>query len=218
LEKQKKNIADGVGRTKTTSLQLIFFDGEEAFVNWSSTDSLYGSRHLAAKWEKEMVSNQRRSGSAPNNSNNNGTSNITSNTSVSKLAAIDVFVLLDLMGDPSSTFSNLQSPTGWMWDRLVDIETRLAQQQLLSASKSMRVNVEHEAAYFIPGMPFGNGGIDDDHRPFLERGVPIVHVIATPFPRVWHTLKDNASAVDAETVADLARAFSVLIAEYLGMV
>lgn len=35
------------------SLQFIFFDGEEAFQEWTSTDSLYGSRHLAAKWEKE---------------------------------------------------------------------------------------------------------------------------------------------------------------------
>ncbi|KAK6013000.1 hypothetical protein OSTOST_21794, partial [Ostertagia ostertagi] len=33
------------------ALQLIFFDGEEAFVDWTETDSLYGSRHLAKKWE-----------------------------------------------------------------------------------------------------------------------------------------------------------------------
>ena len=33
------------------SLRLIFFDGEEAFQQWTATDSLYGSRHLAAKWE-----------------------------------------------------------------------------------------------------------------------------------------------------------------------
>lgn len=31
-------------------IQLVFFDGEEAFGEWSSTDSIYGSRHLAAKW------------------------------------------------------------------------------------------------------------------------------------------------------------------------
>lgn len=30
------------------SLQFIFFDGEEAQVTWSDTDSLYGSRHLAS--------------------------------------------------------------------------------------------------------------------------------------------------------------------------
>lgn len=33
------------------TLQLIFFDGEEALFQWTSTDSLYGSRHLAAKME-----------------------------------------------------------------------------------------------------------------------------------------------------------------------
>lgn len=29
---------------------MVFFDGEEAWVEWSSTDSLYGSRHLAEMW------------------------------------------------------------------------------------------------------------------------------------------------------------------------
>lgn len=32
------------------SVWLVFFDGEEAVREWSSSDSLYGSRHLAAKW------------------------------------------------------------------------------------------------------------------------------------------------------------------------
>lgn len=31
-------------------LYIVFFDGEEALVNWTETDSRYGSRHLAAKW------------------------------------------------------------------------------------------------------------------------------------------------------------------------
>lgn len=29
---------------------LLFFDGEEAFVNWGPDDSIYGSRSLAAAW------------------------------------------------------------------------------------------------------------------------------------------------------------------------
>ena len=29
-------------------IYLVFFDGEEAFGEWSDLDSLYGSRHLAA--------------------------------------------------------------------------------------------------------------------------------------------------------------------------
>lgn len=35
------------------SLQYVFFDGEEAFVEWNSKDSIYGARALAKKWEKE---------------------------------------------------------------------------------------------------------------------------------------------------------------------
>eukprot|EP00667_Euglena_gracilis_P006810 EG_transcript_6876 len=34
-------------------IMLIFFDGEEAFQEWTATDSIYGARHLAAKWQKD---------------------------------------------------------------------------------------------------------------------------------------------------------------------
>nr|QTY40893.1 venom polypeptide precursor [Doratifera vulnerans] len=34
------------------SLMFIFFDGEEAFRQWGPTDSIYGARHLAKKWER----------------------------------------------------------------------------------------------------------------------------------------------------------------------
>ena len=39
--------ADGV------SLQFLFLDGKEAFKKWTATDSIYGARHLAAKWETD---------------------------------------------------------------------------------------------------------------------------------------------------------------------
>jgi glutaminyl-peptide cyclotransferase len=35
------------------SVWLVFFDGEEAIKGWSDTDSTYGSRHLAAKWQAD---------------------------------------------------------------------------------------------------------------------------------------------------------------------
>jgi glutaminyl-peptide cyclotransferase len=37
-------------RSHKDEILLVWLDGEEAFVQWSDTDSLYGSRHLAAKW------------------------------------------------------------------------------------------------------------------------------------------------------------------------
>jgi glutaminyl-peptide cyclotransferase len=44
---------------KNLGLMLIFFDGEEAFVNWSAEDSIYGARHLARKWELTKYKNVR---------------------------------------------------------------------------------------------------------------------------------------------------------------
>lgn len=37
----------------TDDIYLVFFDGEEAFGEWSDTDSLYGSRHMAEQWSKD---------------------------------------------------------------------------------------------------------------------------------------------------------------------
>lgn len=39
----------------TDDIMLVFFDGEEAFGEWSDTNGTYGSRHLAARWAAEGV-------------------------------------------------------------------------------------------------------------------------------------------------------------------
>jgi glutaminyl-peptide cyclotransferase len=41
------------GQARRDDVYLVWFDGEEALVNWTADDSLYGSRHLAARWDKE---------------------------------------------------------------------------------------------------------------------------------------------------------------------
>jgi glutaminyl-peptide cyclotransferase len=41
------------GRPRIDDVYLVFFDGEEALHEWSDTDSIYGSRHLAAKWTED---------------------------------------------------------------------------------------------------------------------------------------------------------------------
>lgn len=38
------------GVSHNDDIYLVWFDGEEAFGQWSDTDSLYGSRHLAERW------------------------------------------------------------------------------------------------------------------------------------------------------------------------
>ena len=42
-------------RTFKNDIYLVFFDGEEAVKEWTATDSLYGSRHLADKWHSAGI-------------------------------------------------------------------------------------------------------------------------------------------------------------------
>jgi Zn-dependent M28 family amino/carboxypeptidase len=35
------------------SIWLLWTDGEEAFAKWSADDSLYGTKHLAQKWQQD---------------------------------------------------------------------------------------------------------------------------------------------------------------------
>ena len=35
------------------SVWLVWTDGEEAFVKWTASDSLYGTKHLAQKWQQD---------------------------------------------------------------------------------------------------------------------------------------------------------------------
>jgi Zn-dependent M28 family amino/carboxypeptidase len=41
------------GDKRTDDVYVVFFDGEEAFGEWTATDSVYGSRHLAEKWRMD---------------------------------------------------------------------------------------------------------------------------------------------------------------------
>ena len=57
LDARAKRLADAEGTFNPdadededealhTTLQLIFFDGEEAFKDWTDTDSIYGARYV----------------------------------------------------------------------------------------------------------------------------------------------------------------------------
>jgi Zn-dependent M28 family amino/carboxypeptidase len=74
----------------------VFFDGEEAFVQWSEQDSLYGSRHLAAKWKAD------------------GTA-----------ARIGAFILLDMIGDADLELLQDSNSTPWLRDQIWKTAARL---------------------------------------------------------------------------------------------
>lgn len=185
-----------------TTLQLVFFDGEEAFRDWTDRDSIYGSRyvlglidfhadrisyslpllsvsrHLADRWSKEFVANSRTKRAA------------------TKLSTIDHLILLDLLGSKSPMIQSYYLSTAWLFDGLVAAEHRLGQLGVFDEAEPQAQPVEGGAwtgwqSFFIPrtGFDVHYGRIMDDHTPFLHRGVNILHVVASPFPSVWHTIK-----------------------------
>lgn len=193
-----------------TTLQLIFFDGEEAFVTWTATDSLYGSRHLAAKWESTYVMNTNVPTSGPSSGPENSATNI--------LQTIDVMILLDLLGMRDTRIWNTHQETAAHWSHLVDVQRMLATFGLLSNNLMSRLDAAGNGGYFMAtSSVYSRYQIEDDHKPFMERGVPIVHVIPQQFPSVWHKEGDNGDAVDPATIQDYALIFRVFVAEYLGL-
>ena len=75
---------------------LVWFDGEEAVQEWSPTDSLYGSKHLAAKWQAD------------------GT-----------LTKIKAFLLLDMIGDADLDILRDQNSTSWLLDDVYQAAEKL---------------------------------------------------------------------------------------------
>ncbi|KAI4886818.1 hypothetical protein NFI96_018386 [Prochilodus magdalenae] len=170
------------------TLQLVFFDGEEAFEEWTPSDSLYGSRHLA-----EHMSH------IPHPPGSEHTT---------LLHAVDLFVLMDLIGAPSPMFVNHFKNTARWFEQLVSAEKRLHKLGLLTSHSS-------EEPYFRKDVVMDP--VEDDHTPFLQRGVPVLHIIATPFPSYWHTVEDTGDKVHSHTVENLTKVLVVFLAEYLGL-
>jgi glutaminyl-peptide cyclotransferase len=109
------------------SVWLLWTDGEEALKQWSATDSLYGTRHIAEKWE------------------NDGT-----------LKKIKAFLLVDMVGDADLNIDRDEGSTAWLEDLVLQAATRLGYQ-----------------SHF-----FGRTiGVQDDHLPFVQRGVPSADLI-----------------------------------------
>ncbi|KAJ1372659.1 hypothetical protein KIN20_034865 [Parelaphostrongylus tenuis] len=158
------------------ALQMIFFDGEEAFVDWTETDSLYGSRHLAEKWERMWYP----------------TTTVTTFELSREIDRMDVLVLLDLLGARNPIISN---SFGLGADRLFSYLPAVEQELRNLGCIGTVPNI------FQPNT--GYNAVEDDHIPFLKRGVPVLHLITVPFPKVWHTANDNPSVLHYPTIYHL---------------
>lgn len=94
LRSQVKN-----GRLPGYSIWVVFLDGEEAFRNWTATDSTYGSRHLADKWHQDGTFRQ-----------------------------IRALLLADMIGDADLNIEHDQNSTPWLEDLLYRAASRYGYQ------------------------------------------------------------------------------------------
>jgi glutaminyl-peptide cyclotransferase len=67
------------------SVWIVWTDAEEAFKTWTATDSLYGTRHLAAKWKQDDTA-----------------------------AKIKAFILVDMIGDADLDIDEDANSTPWL--------------------------------------------------------------------------------------------------------
>jgi peptidase M28-like protein len=113
------------------SVWLVWTDGEEAVKTWSDTDSVYGSRHLAEKWEKD------------------GT-----------LKKIKALMVMDMIAPTDLAILRDTNSTPWLLDLIYSAAERGGYQ-----------------SHFY-GL---QGGEEDDHIPFVKRGVACADIIDVPY-------------------------------------
>jgi glutaminyl-peptide cyclotransferase len=176
-------------------IQVLFLDGEEAFQTWTATDSIYGARSLAEEWDQ--------------------TYHPAMSVYKSYLDSIELFVLLDLLGSGEYTpIPSWQHTSHWSYRHMAELETRLQDLNLFATKKHdthpwLNEKDKKETDYFRAYV------MQDDHIPFIARGVQVLHLIPGHFPSVWHKMDDNGDNLDIDTVEDWARLTAAFAAEYM---
>ncbi|KAK6068846.1 glutaminyl-peptide cyclotransferase [Seiridium cupressi] len=181
----------GSGLEEDKGVQIVLLDGEEAWEVWSSTDSLYGARALAEAWDSQLYPAM--------------------STYRTPIKAINLFLLLDLLGGSDPNVPSYFENTHWAYEGMARIEARMRKLGLLQSTPIKPFLPESRK---VPNQ-FARGYIEDDHIPFLVRGVPILHIIPNPFPTVWHTMNDDGEHLDIVTLDDWAKIVTGFVAEWM---
>ncbi len=146
-------LARVVARIKhPDDIYIVFFDGEEAVVNWTATDSVYGSRHLAGKWAGD------------------GT-----------LGRIKALINIDMIGDKDLEINDDEYSSESLREMVWKIADQLG-----------------DGKYFLHNP----GGIEDDHKPFIDAGVNAIDIIDLdygPNNSYWHTAQDTMDKLNAHS-------------------
>lgn len=181
-----------LGIEEHKGIQILFLDGEEAFVSWTDDDSVYGARSLAAEMES--------------------TAYPATSTYHNPLSSISLFVLLDLLGSEGPKIPSYFKTTHWAYQNMAALEKRFRDLKLFtSGGGGWFTDVNKDKNRWMGGY------ISDDHVPFMARGVEVLHVIPSPFPSVWHKMEDDGEHLDLKTVVDWSFLVTAFAAEWMDL-
>lgn len=133
--------------------------------------------------------------------------------STGELGSIGLFVLLDLLGSAQKGTNYVPSyfpQTHDSYNDMARIERRLHRvfPEIVSGNRYFA----RHTSYFTGEYA---GFVEDDHLPFLRSGVPVLHLIPSTFPAVWHTTDDNFHNVDVAAAQRWAYILTTFILESL---
>lgn len=119
-----------------------------------------------------------------------------------EISTIEHLILLDLLGSSQPLLRSYNLDTAWLFDALISVEKRLGESGAFAYGRKQEMSPGKWRSYFAPRIKHSSnmGYIGDDHVPFLQRGVSVLHLISEPFPRVWHTLKVRVYKYDVQLI------------------
>lgn len=191
LAAQNAEDQEALGLSQEKGIMLLFLDGEEAFHRWTHEDSVYGAKSLAEHWE-----------SSPHEA---------LSTFRNPIESIELFMLIDLLGDKNPRIPSYFMTTHWAYRNMATLESRMRDLGIFkSKGKPWFWEPDKDFTHWIP-----LDGLEDDHIPFMHRGVEIFHIIPAPFPRVWHQMDDDGAHLHMDTVEDWTKLITAFAAEWL---
>jgi Zn-dependent M28 family amino/carboxypeptidase len=101
-------------RREGYSVWLVFTDGEEAVKDWTDKDSLYGTKHLAERWQKDGTNKK-----------------------------IKAFLLADMIGDADLNVDRDQNSTPWLEDMVYQAASKLGYQSHFFA-RTIAIDDDHK--------------------------------------------------------------------------
>lgn len=122
-----------------------------------------------------------------------GSTYYVSQLSVERRDTINAMILLDMVGDIDLELPRERSSTDSLQNSIWSIADQLG--------------------YNDTFVDVYRGPIIDDHRPFLDAGIPAVDLIQVPFPSYWHTLEDTPDKCSADSLEIVGEVIEVFLVE-----